>query len=476
MYNRALAPVGVAFLVVAVAAQGPALSPAVRAFVSTDAPVIALTHARIIDGTGAPAKVNQTIVIRGGMFAAVGDDAAVAAPADAQSLDLTGKTVLPGLVMLHEHMFYPAGGTGAYNEMTFSFPRLYLAGGVTTMRTAGNMSGYADINLRRAIDAGQLPGPKIDVTAPYLEGPGLPIAYVKALANPDDARRMVAYWADEGTTSFKAYMHISRAELAAAASEAHRRGLKITGHLCSVTFSEAADVGIDDLEHGLLVSTDFVGDKKPDECPASDAVQQSIASLDVNGPAVQTLIRKLVDKHVAITSTLTVFETYVPGRQPASESALDAMAPEVRDSYLRRRAAIAVDTKSAYQLLFKQEMAFERAFASAGGLLVAGTDPTGYGGVVAGFANQRAIELLVEAGFTPLEAVRIVALNGAIYLGRDQHVGSVAAGKQADLVVIAGDPTANIADVRKVETVFKDGIGYDSAKLVAATKGLVGLR
>jgi len=338
------------------------------------------------------------------------------------------------------------------------------------------MAGYTDFNVKRMIDAGQMPGPKMDATGPYLEGPGLPIPSVKALKDVADARRMVNYWADEGATSFKAYMHITRAELGAAAEEAHKRGLKITGHLCSVTFSEAADLGIDDLEHGLIVSTDFVSDKKPDECPAGAAVQASILSVDLNGPAMQALIRKLIDKHVAVTSTLTVFETSVPGRLPAPDAALDAMEPEVRDSYLRRRAEIAVDGKSPMRLLFPKEMAFEHAFAKAGGLLVAGTDPTGYGGVVAGFSDQREIELLVEAGFTPVEAIEICTMNGAKYLGRDRTVGSIAVGKAADLVVVNGDPSTTISDITKVETVFKDGIGYDSAKLIAATKGLVGLR
>ena len=117
----------------------------------------------------------------------------------------------------------------------------------------------------------------------------------------------------------------------------------------------------------------------------------------------------------------------------------------------------------------------ERAFVKAGGLLVAGTDPTGSGGVIPGFSNQRQIELLVEAGFTPVEAISIGTLNGAKYLGRDAAVGSIAAGKQADLVVVAGDPSATIADVRKVETVFRQGIGYDPAKLIASVTGRVGL-
>src|SRR5215208_1856523 len=457
-------------------AQAPTLSPEVRQFVSVDAPVVALTRVRVIDGTGAPARANQTLVIERGVIRAVGDSASVSVPAGARVLDLAGRSVMPGLVMVHEHMFYPSGGGGVYNEQAYSFPRLYLAGGVTTARTAGNMAGYADLELKRAIDSGRAVGPALDVTAPYLNGPGLPINQVHALAGPDDARQMVAHWADRGATSFKAYMHITRAELKAAVEEAHRRGLKVTGHLCSVTFREAAALGIDDLEHGLVVASDFVAGKRPDECPtANGGVTASLLPLDVAGEPAQSLIRELVSRKVALTSTLTIFETFAPGRPAAPARALDAMLPEARDQYLRRRVQIATQANSPWASLLEKEMRFERDFFRAGGLLLAGTDPTGYGGVVAGFSNQRELELLVEAGLTPLEAIRVATLNGAQYLGRADRVGTVAAGKRADLVVVRGDPSASIADVENVETVFKDGVGYDSAKLFASVKGQVGL-
>src|SRR5215204_4461484 len=281
-----------------------------RQFISVSDSVVALTNARVIDGTGAPARDGQTIVMKGGVIQAVGAAGQVAVPAGARTLDLGGRSVMPGYVMLHEHLFYPSGGGAVYNEQGFSFPRLYLAGGVTTMRTAGNMSGYADLGIKKAIDDGTMLGPAIDVTAPYLEGPGLPIPQVKVLRDEADARKMVNYWADEGATSFKAYMHITRAELGASVQEAHKRNLKVTGHLCSVTFREAASLGIDDLEHGFLVASDFVPDKKPDECPAGNAVQRSIASLDVNSAGVRDLIAELVRRRVAITSTLTIFETF----------------------------------------------------------------------------------------------------------------------------------------------------------------------
>jgi imidazolonepropionase-like amidohydrolase len=444
----------------------------VRAFVRTDAAVIALVNARVIDGTGAPARENQTIVIRDGVITYAG--AAAGAPiAGAEVIDLAGHTVLPGFVMLHEHMFYPAGNA-MYNELGFSFPRLYLAGGATTIRTGGSMVPYADLNLKQSVEAGTTPGPHMDATAPYLNGPGLNIPAVKALRDADDARRMTAYWADEGFTSFKAYMHITRDELRAVVEEAHRRGLKVTGHLCSVTYREAAGIGIDNLEHGFFASTDFVTGKQPDRCPGG--ANASLTNLDVNGEAARSLIRDLIAANVAVTSTLTVFETSVPGQPRAPDEALDAMLPEVRDQYLRRFASIATDTSSSAVRRFRTMMDMEVAFFRAGGLLVAGTDPTGYGGVVAGFSNQRQVELLVQAGLSPLEAIRVCTLNGATYLGRNERIGSVAVGKAADLMVVRGNPAARIADIENVTIVFKDGVAYDPAKLIAATRGSVGLR
>ena len=457
----------------ALLAQQP--GSAVSQFVTVSDSVVALTNVRVIDGTGGPARDGQTIVLKGGTIQSVGDAASAKIPAGARTMDLAGRTVMPGYVMLHEHLFYPSGGGAIYNEQGYSFPRLYLAGGVTTMRTAGNMAGYADLNIRKAIDAGTMLGPAIDVTAPYLEGPGLPIPQVKALRDATDARKMVNYWADEGATSFKTYMHITRAELGAVTQEAHKRGLKVTGHLCSVTFREAASLGIDDLEHGFVVASDFVPDKKPDECPAGNAVQRSIATLDVNGAGARDLIAELVRRRVAITSTLTIFETFVASQPSAPAKALDALLPEARRQYEQTRAALAKATDTTWAVLLRKEMQLEKMFADAGGLLVVGTDPTGYGGVVAGYSNQRALELLVQGGFTPLDAVKIATLNGAKYLGRDAKIGTIAAGKQADLIVVRGDPSQRIEDVENVEIVFKRGVGYDSPKIFDSVKGQVGL-
>jgi len=453
-------------------AQLPTLSANVRQYVSVDAEVVALTHARVIDGTGAPALEDRTLLLRGGDIAALGPTGEVQLPEGARIIDLTGKSVIPGLVMLHEHLYYPTG-PGVYGNLTESFTRLYLAGGVTSMRTGGNMNGYGELAMARAVRDGEKPGPWIDTTAPYLEGPGLPLGQVHALEGPDDARRMVDFWADAGATSFKAYMHVTRAELGAAIERAHGRGLKVTGHLCSVTYREAAELGIDDLEHGFFVATDFVADKEPDVCPGQGAGMAALAGVDPAGPAFGALVDFLVARGVAVTSTLTVFETFAPGRP--SPPGLDVLDPILREQFERRFEQTRRSADSPYARLLPLDMAMELRFARAGGLLVAGTDPTGGGGVIAGYSNQRQVELLVEAGFSPEEAIEICTLNGAKYLGREDRVGSIEVGKQADLVVIDGDPTTAISDIRNVETVFRQGVGYDSAKLIASVKGRVGL-
>ncbi len=452
-------------------AQRPSLSAAVRAFVTVDDPVVALTHVRVIDGTGAAPKDNQTLVIRDATIAAIGEASSVKPPEGARVIDLTGRTVIPGLVMVHEHLYYPTGPQ-VYGQLGQSFTRLYLAGGVTTMRTGGNMNGFMDLNLKRVIENGQAAGPSIDATAPYLNGPNT-FLQLHSLKDADDSRRQVAYWADMGATSFKAYMQITRAELGAAIAEAHARGLKVTGHLCSVTYAEAADLGIDNLEHGFLPATDFVADKQPDTCPGQAQGQQALAAADENGAAMQALIQKLIAKNVTLTSTLTVFETFTPGRP--LPPGLDVLVPQLKEQFERNYARVAQNTQSNYTALFPKDMRLERAFAKAGGRLVAGTDPTGSGGVIPGYSNQRQLELLVEAGFTPLEAITIATVNGAKYLGRDAQIGSIAVGKQADLVVLNGNPAATIADIRKVETVFKQGIGFDPTKLIDSVKGRVGL-
>jgi imidazolonepropionase-like amidohydrolase len=460
----------------ALAQSASLFPPEVMRYVRVSAPVVALEHVRVIDGTGAAPVDKQTIVIAHRKIESVGADGSVNVPAGAKILDLTGYTVIPGIVGMHDHLFYPSGGVPIYNEMAYSFPKLYLAAGVTTIRSTGSLEPYTDLELKRQIDSGLIAGPKMDVTGPYLEGPGAYTPQMHVLTGPDDATSLVDYWADEGVTSFKAYMHITPGELKAAIDAAHKHGLKITGHLCSIGFTQAADLGIDDLEHGLVVDTEFNPRKVPGVCDNS-LTYPTIAKLDLNSAPVQAMIKDLIAHHVAMTSTLPVFETFVPNRPPLQSRVLEAMLPQAQIDYLATRTRLASNPRSIAIAaeVFKKEMEFERMFVEEGGLLLAGEDPTGYGGDLAGFGDQREIELLVEAGFTPLEALRIASYDGAEFLGETQEIGTIAGGRAADLVVIHGDPSTNIDDIEKVEIVFKDGVGYDSAELIEAVRGQVGL-
>jgi len=447
------------------------LSGAVRQFVEVGEPVVALTGVQVVDGTGRPAASGQTILIRDGRIAAVDPDAEVDVPGGARVLALDGHTVVPGFVGLHDHTFYMTRGRRV--QLNFSAPRLYLASGVTTIRTTGAFSPYSELNLKRSIQEGQEIGPRMFITGPYLSGAGA-MSQMFQVSTPEDARRVVAYWADEGVDWFKAYTRIGDEELAAAIDEAHRRGVRVTGHLCSVSFREAVAMGIDNIEHGFFTNSDYAPGKQPGVCPPN--VRRSLLEVDLEGEEVAATIREMVEQGVAMTSTLPVYELAIPNRPPLEQRVLDMLAPGARDEYLQSRADVASRDDAPMAELFPKAQAFERMFVEAGGLLAAGVDPTGMGGALPGYGDQRNYELLLESGFSPEQVIRIMSLNGARVLGEDERFGSIEPGKLADLVVIDGDPVRREAEIRNVTLVFKEGVGYDAPALAESVRGLIGLR
>ena len=468
---RRIFRVAVASVVMAapLGAQGRELAAPLRPYVTVNEPVVALTNVRVIDGTGAPAKMGQTVVIQGEKITAVGPAASVKVPAGTRTIDLAGKTLIPGIIGLHDHMYY-----SGMRFMGQSYPRLFLSAGVTTIRTTGSVDAYQELNLKRLSDSLKIVAPTIVVTGPYLQGAGSGFVTMPALSGPESARRMVKYWADEGVTWFKAYTNITRADLGAAIDEAHKHGVKVTAHLCSVGFREAIALGIDALEHGMLTNTEWYAGKKPDQCPQA-STGDMYGSLDINSPEVQQTIQEMVKKKVALTSTLDVFELSSPSRIPYDQRVIDALYPDLAKQMQKFYDSGKTAKDSVEIAAFKKSMAFERAFVKAGGLLGAGSDPCCLSSI-AGYGDQRNFELLVEAGFTPEQAIQVMTSNGAKILGFDKWVGTIAPGMQADLVVINGDPTQAGANIQAVETVFRRGLGYDAAKLKESIKGLVGLR
>ncbi|WP_420462349.1 amidohydrolase family protein [Candidatus Palauibacter sp.] len=446
------------------------LSEETRDYVAVRAPIVALENVRVVDGTGGPILHDQTVLLQDGRIAAVGPSSAVSVPDGAERHDLSGHTVIPGMVGMHDHLFYTAVG-GRRVQLGYSAPRLYLGSGVTTIRTTGSVTPFADVHLKEAIDRGDSPGPRIHLTAPYITGPsGAP--HQARMTSPEQARRFVEYWAGEGATWLKAYTSIGSAELGVAIEEAHRLGLRVTGHLCSVSFQEAVALGIDNLEHGMLTASDFVPDKEPDRCPGD--IMQRAGGSDPTGAVAMETIEAMVEAGVGLTATLAVYEAFFPDRPVVDDRTLDLMTPDLREAYLDERGRIQEVGPDPSN--FQNELRFEKAFVDAGGLLAAGVDPTGNGGALPGFGNQRNFELLIEAGLSTSQAVQVVSANGARILGVDGELGTIEAGKVADLVVLAGDLELDPYTIRAVRWVFKDGVGYDSPELIQATRGLVGIR
>lgn len=446
---------------------------------------IAITPVTVVDGTGEAIRTDQTVVVAGGKIVAYGAASGVQIPADALVIDGRGKSLIPGLVGMHEHMFYasPVAGPPIPIEQFVTAPLLYLASGVTTARTAGSMDPYGDLAIKRGIEAGKILGPDIDLSMPYLEGAPAAVPTMHALDGPDDARRLVRYWRGEGFTSVKAYADITPDELSAGIDEAHRLGAKVTGHLCSVGYEKAISLGIDNFEHGPFASPDgdLDSERQPDLCrprngpPSGRAVLAHINnSVTPDGPEVRKLIQALVQHRVALTSTLAVLEGGA-GMTPDRRSRLQSLLHPAVWAYLTTPSP----ERSARERLFSQslrnEMAFERAFVRAGGILMAGCDPTGDGFTLAGLGDQRNVELLVLAGFSIPEAIRVATLNGAVFEGRSREIGSIAVGKRADLVLLKRDLARDVTAVEAPAIVFKNGVGYDSDSLYRSVAGQAGL-
>ncbi len=371
----------------ALAQQTSQFSDAVKQYISHSAPALLITNAHLIDGSGIAVSGLQDVAIIDGRIASVTPAGQQAPNEQAEIIDGSGKTLMPGLVMVHEHLFYNDHKREAmlphYMSEAPTFAALYLAHGITSARTGGTMNITDDLAIKKAVDGGRHLGPKLHLTTPYIEGPGSFAYQMPVPADAQEVREFVRYWASQGVTSIKAYVKVSREVLAAAIDEAHKQGMQATGHLCSVTYHEAAAMGIDNLEHGFLVATDFVADKVPDQCP--DGATAALLAVDPAGEEAQALFKHLISNNVTVTSTLAVFAAGTRDYLP-SPGAMDLMAERTRalnQEYLKNFGPEG-QQRSGIEKSVAGAMALERAFAAAGGRLVAGTDPTGWGATIPG--------------------------------------------------------------------------------------------
>lgn len=453
--------------------HGQELSRQVSAYIEIQDSIIALQNVTVIDGTGGVVKYNQDILVVNNKISAIGNTGKMVFPQNTKIIDAKGKTVIPGLIMLHEHLFYakPFDRNYKATHMTNTFPQMYLAGGVTTMRTAGSIEANADLNVKNLIERGRLLGPSMDVSTPHVERLGF-IPQVQSLYGDENIENWLNYWFDKGVTSVKVYNNITKADLEEIIKISHARKIKVTGHLCSITYREAAELGIDNLEHSFMASTDFVDNKKEDECVYGEP---SLIQLDENDTELEALMQFLIDKNVTLTYTPTVFEPFTD-RETIPGGGRVALAPHLLEQLQTTYDQLNNSKRDSLSLIsFKKEMKRVMKFHSMGGKIVVGTDPTGSGKTIAGYSNQRLIELLIETGFTIEEAIKLATRNGAEYLGIEKETGTIEVGKEADLVLMNGDLSKDVSNIRKMELVFKDGIGFDSQKIFDSVKGKVGL-
>lgn len=436
-----------------VSAQSPIkFSDEVTPFIVTQKPVIALENVRIIDGTGAPAQSGQTLIISGGKIAAVGPSSRIAVPPGAERLDLSGRTVMPGLVMLHEHLMY-FSGQRVWHSQPISYPRLFLAAGVTTLRTAGGDFPYVDMNVAKRILLGRIAGPRIFATSPNLNSPDDPFVADDIVSTPAEAVREVDYWSSQGMRWFKAYTGLTPELLGPVVRRAHEKGARVTAHLGATTCAAAANLGIDNIEHSFAACLPELGVTLDDEGKLKGTIDEARA---------KALIADLIRNKVVLTSTPMAIEEL-------SDEVRALLHPTALANWISGRGRPPQGLSDGEPIVRR----LERQFIAAGGQMVIGADAENFGRI-AGISNHRALELLAAAGHDPLSVIRMATFDGAKFLNIADRVGSIAVGKQADLIVVDGDPSRRMEDIRRVKYVFRDGVGYDPLKLKASVSGIVG--
>ena len=321
----------------ATAQRAAKFSEAAKAFVTADQPLILVRDARLLDGIHWKAVEHQDLLIRDGRIAAVGGR--IDPPAGAKVIDAAGETLMPGLIMAHEHLMLPvkSGDRTAFYASPY-IPQVMLAYGTTTARTAGSFDMEGDLAVKRQIAAGRIPGPDLDVSI-YIEGPEHPIVTLPPIPDAAAARREVAYWAERGATSVKIFFNATPAVAEAAIAEAKARHMGIAGHLCATKAATAAAMGLETLEHGVLAAYDIVPGTDEKSCPALErqtAMLKQMGTLDANGPEVGALLKTLLAHKVAIDPTLSVREQYLCGPitpPPARELSLLSRPAAARSTF-----------------------------------------------------------------------------------------------------------------------------------------------
>lgn len=435
-------------------------------FVPPTEPPTAIVNARLIDGTGTAPRTGCTVLIRGDRIAAVGVDVPV--PADAIVVDGTGSTLVPGMFDTHGHCFTVDG-----KDQYEAYPLLFLAGGVTTVFSPGEMDPEAAYALRERLAAGTQRGARLLTAGPYFEKGESDLRWLRGYRDQAEALQWLAEHGPR-MNGLKLLTQITLDEARAIVTEAHRRGLRVTGHLGSITAGQAIDLGIDRLEHGLFAMSEF----SPWQVHGLDAWAEKFAqigALDLDSEPVQRLIDRLVEHRVALSATTVSFAEWAPGFEPVTPDWERYLSPAIRrveGGRLRRIAAMPEEQGRKFAAGVQKQLAFLKRVHDRGGLVVTGTDPGGKL-LIPGYGLHRELQLLVQAGFTPLAALRAATQHAAMALGVERELGTIEAGKLADLVLVEGDPSQDIAAIGATRVVWQAGRRFDPVELRRAAEGKI---
>lgn len=423
---------------------------------------VLIKNIKLIDGTGGPIQQDKTILIEDGVFKKVFSSSDFEISKDVKVIDGKGKTMIPGLIGVHNHLHIP--GNPFLGDIA---AKLYLASGVTTIQTCGAASADREIEIAKKVETGAIKGPEIIPSGPYITGKGGNQNMIIP-QNEDQLRDTIKFWADKGVKWFKVYRNIEPEFLKIVIDEAHRNNTRITGHLCSVTFREASDMGIDAIEHGFNSASDFRNKKKVGECSGS---REYVDELDLDSKEVTNLLEKLVENGTVLTSTLSIYEASIPSRSFIDKRSSEIMSESFRENFKDINERTDKEISKTREKRLRRIMDFEYKFYKIGGVLSAGVDAGRH--ILPGFGDQRNFLLLREAGFTTQEAINIMTRNGALKLGRTD-IGTVEAGKRADFLILDGDLEFDDNAIQKLSEIYKNGVSYDPGSLLQGLKGKYG--
>ncbi|MCP3915059.1 MAG: amidohydrolase family protein [bacterium] len=437
--------------------------------------VFALVGGRVFDGTGAEAREGWTVVVDGDRIAAVGPDVPI--PDGAKRIDVQGKTVLPGLIDAHGHLFANVGGKIA--NVHRAYAPLYLAGGVTTVFTPGDYDPEFTLAFREAQRKGEEVGARIYTAGPYFDHDPSLIGWIDGVDSVAAMRAKFAQWRGR-IDGVKVYTSITEKQLGALVKDAHEAELLVTGHLASVTATRATQLGIDRLEHGLFAMTELA---RPDPAKLFDLeYMQALGRVDLEGDAARAVVRAIVEAEVVLDPTIVIFEAAFGVLEPLADDWQRFLGPDVRDrlaaqdrqmAFMRRRLNIDEEAwKTAVAAAIAKQRALVKAVHDAGGTVITGTDPVA-ANVVPGYGLHRELANFVDAGLTEREALHAATGAAARALGLDDDLGTIAPGKLADLIVVSGDPTSDIADIGKTVLIFQAGVRYEPEELRTSVEGAI---